>query len=147
MWCSPPKRIARTQRIALYKNKAFVHLGKEIVTQVISTLVISWKLGRGTIVLPEVTNFARHFKTAAIKYLQRDMITLHACCHFSHVWLFATLCTTALQPPLEGGFSRQEYWSGLSCSLPGDLPDAGIKPVSWTHVSYVSCIGRWVLYR
>ena len=75
----PPERIARTQRIALYKNKAFVHLGKEIVAQVISTLVISWKLGRGTIVLPEVTNFARHFKTAEIKYLQRDMITLHAC--------------------------------------------------------------------
>ena len=27
------------------------------------------------------------------------------------------------------GFSRQEYWSELSCSLPGDLPDAGIEPV------------------
>ena len=27
-------------------------------------------------------------------------------------------------------FSRQEYWSGLSCSLPGDLPDSGIEPVS-----------------
>ena len=28
------------------------------------------------------------------------------------------------------GFSRQEYWSGLSCPPPGDLPDPGIKPVS-----------------
>ena len=28
------------------------------------------------------------------------------------------------------GFSRQEYWSGLPCPLPGDLPDLGIKPVS-----------------
>ena len=26
--------------------------------------------------------------------------------------------------------SRQEYWSGLSCPLPGDLPDSGIEPVS-----------------
>ena len=26
------------------------------------------------------------------------------------------------------GFSRQEYWSRLSCCLPGDLPDPGIKP-------------------
>ena len=28
------------------------------------------------------------------------------------------------------GFSRQEYWSGLSCSPPGDLLDPGIKPSS-----------------
>ena len=33
------------------------------------------------------------------------------------------------------GFSRQEYWSGLPCPLPGDLPDSGIKPTS-----HVSCI-------
>ena len=26
------------------------------------------------------------------------------------------------------GFSRQEYWSGLPCSPPGDLPNPGIKP-------------------
>ena len=28
------------------------------------------------------------------------------------------------------GLSRQEYWSGLSCPPPGDLPDPGIKPGS-----------------
>ena len=28
------------------------------------------------------------------------------------------------------GFSRQEYWSGLPCPPPGDLPDPGIKPSS-----------------
>ena len=27
-------------------------------------------------------------------------------------------------------FSRQEYWSGLPCLLPGDLPDPGVKPGS-----------------
>ena len=27
-------------------------------------------------------------------------------------------------------FSRQEYWSGLPCPPPGDLPDPGIKPAS-----------------
>ena len=27
-------------------------------------------------------------------------------------------------------FSRQEYWSGLPCPPPGDLPDPGIEPVS-----------------
>ena len=28
------------------------------------------------------------------------------------------------------GFSRQEYWSGLSCPPSGDLPDPGIEPSS-----------------
>ena len=27
------------------------------------------------------------------------------------------------------GFSRQEYWNGLSCLPPGDLPDPGVKPI------------------
>ena len=27
--------------------------------------------------------------------------------------------------PLSMGFSRQEYWSGLPCPSPGDLPDPG----------------------
>ena len=30
------------------------------------------------------------------------------------------------------GFSRQEYWSGLPCPPPGDLPDPGIEPASLT---------------
>ena len=30
------------------------------------------------------------------------------------------------------GFSRQEYWSGLPCLPPGDLPNAGIEPRSPT---------------
>ena len=29
-------------------------------------------------------------------------------------------------------FPGQEYWSGLSCPPPGDLPDSGIKPASLT---------------
>ena len=31
------------------------------------------------------------------------------------------------QAPLSMGFSSQEYWSGLSFPLPGDLPDGGIE--------------------
>ena len=49
---------------------------------------------------------------------------------FSHVWLFATAWTIALQAPLSMGFSRQEYWSGLPCPPPEDLPDPGIEPTS-----------------
>ena len=40
--------------------------------------------------------------------------------------------TVAHQAPLSMGFSRQEYWSGLPCPYPGNLPDPGIKPRSPT---------------
>ena len=49
---------------------------------------------------------------------------------FSHVQLFMTLWTIALQAPLLMGFSWREYWSGLPCPPPGDLPNSGIEPVS-----------------
>ena len=48
----------------------------------------------------------------------------------SHVWLFATPWTVALQGTLSMGFSGQECWSGLACPSPGDLPDQGINPGS-----------------
>ena len=44
--------------------------------------------------------------------------------------LLAILWTVAHQVPLSMGFSRQEYWSGWSCSPPGDLPDPRIEPTS-----------------
>ena len=47
---------------------------------------------------------------------------------FSRVLLFLTLQTVAHQAPLSMGFSRREYWSGLPCSPPGDLPNPGIEP-------------------
>ena len=47
----------------------------------------------------------------------------------SHVLLFVTPWTVAYQAP-NMGFSRQEYWSGLSFPSPGDLPDPGIEPKS-----------------
>ena len=61
----------------------------------------------------------------------------HSCSHcvsmgiltcFSRVWLFMTLWTVAHQAPLSMGFPRQEYWSGLPCPPPGDLPNPGIEP-------------------
>ena len=48
----------------------------------------------------------------------------------SCVWLFASPWTVAHQASLSMGFSRQEYWSGLSCPPPGDLPDPGIELAS-----------------
>ena len=48
--------------------------------------------------------------------------------HFSHVQLFVTPWTIACQAPPSMGFSRQESWSGLSFSTPGDLPNPGLEP-------------------
>ena len=47
--------------------------------------------------------------------------------HFGRVWLFVTPWTIPCQAM---GFSRHEYWRGLPCPPPGDLPNPGIKPAS-----------------
>ena len=39
----------------------------------------------------------------------------------------ATPWTVACQAPMSMGFSRQEYWSGLSFPSPGDLPDPELE--------------------
>ena len=41
----------------------------------------------------------------------------------SCVRFFVTPWTVAFQAPLSMGFFRQDYWSGLPCPSPGDLPD------------------------
>ena len=43
---------------------------------------------------------------------------------------FSALWTVTPQVPLSMGFSSQEYWSGLPCPPPGDLPNPQIKPTS-----------------
>ena len=52
--------------------------------------------------------------------------TVFSC--FSHVQLFVTLWTLALQAPLSMGFSGQEYWSGLPCPSPGVFLTQGLNP-------------------
>ena len=47
----------------------------------------------------------------------------------SRVQVFAIPWTVAHQASLSLGFLRQEYWSGLPFSSPGDLPDPSIEPV------------------
>ena len=53
---------------------------------------------------------------------------VHVCCCFTHVWLF--VWTVAHQAFLSMGLSKEEYWSGLPCFPPGDLPDPGFEPMS-----------------
>ena len=63
---------------------------------------------------------------------------------FSHVRLFVTLWTVARQAPLSMGFSRHEYWSGLLCPPPKDLPNPETEPTSLTSPALAT--GKQVLY-
>ena len=63
-------------------------------------------------------------------------------CHFSSVRLFVTLWTVACQAPLSKGFSRWEYW--IWVAMPSSRGSSQYRV--WTHISYVSCMSRQVLY-
>ena len=68
--------------------------------------------------------------TVLVDLLEETIFKGACTCLFSllsRVQLFVTLRTVAHQAPLSIGFSRQEYWSGLPCPPPGDLPDQGLK--------------------
>ena len=58
----------------------------------------------------------------------------------SCVRLFATPWTVAHHAPLSIGFSRQEYWSGLPLTSPGDLPNPGIK---WSPAFQADAFTIW----
>ena len=62
--------------------------------------------------------------------------------HFSCVKPFPIPRTVACQSLLSMGFCRQEYWSGLPCSPPWDLS----HPETESHISYIPCISKQVLY-
>ena len=54
-------------------------------------------------------------------------------CVLSHSIMSDSSWSHGLQPTgflCPWGFSRQEYWSGLPCPPPGDLPNPGIEPRS-----------------
>ena len=64
----------------------------------------------------------------AVKWSKSTSVFTSVCAlsRFSHVWRFATPWTVAPRLLVPGIF-RQEYWSGLSFSILGDLPDPGIE--------------------
>ena len=73
------------------------------------------------------------------------VVSLHVCMldHFCHVQSSvnsATLWTVAHQASLSIEFSTHKYQSGLPSSR------GSSQPKDRTHVSCVSCIGKWVLY-
>ena len=78
------------------------------------------------------------------------------CCAVLSLSIMSNSATHELQPVrllCLWGFSRQEYWSGLPCRLPRDLPNPGIEPRSLTlkilyHLSHQRSprILEWVAY-
>ena len=65
-----------------------------------------------------------------ILYILLSLLSCRCGQSLSPVWFFVTPWTVARQAPLSMGFSRQEYWSGLTFPSPGDLPNPGIEPES-----------------
>ena len=66
------------------------------------------------------------------KWSRNCMCKYNACMPscFTCILFFVSLWTVVHQPPRSLGFSRQEYWNGLLCPPPGNLPDPGIEPAS-----------------
>ena len=77
-----------------------------------------------------------------------DWVTLpctwnrHVLSRFIRVWLLAAPWTTGRQAPPFVDFSRQDIleWAPMLFSR------GSFRPRDWTHISFVSCIGRRVLY-
>ena len=69
----------------------------------------------------------------------------------SRVRVFVTPWTVAHQAPLLMRFPRQKYWSGLPFPSPGDLPNPGMKPMSYASPAlaggfFFFFFGRQILY-
>ena len=69
-------------------------------------------------------------KELLLEYNRNQHGRAQCCVVLSCVQPFATSWTAVHQVPLSMQLSRQEYWSGLLFSPPGDLPDPGMEPVS-----------------
>ena len=73
--------------------------------------------------------------------LQHSESAMYVLSHFSHVQRFATLWIVALQAPWSMRFARILEWIAMPASR------GSSQPRDRTHLSYVSYIGRQVLYQ
>ena len=86
------------------------------------------------------SRFILYTHTYKHEWVTNNYIYMHKCmlsC-FSCVQLFAALWTVACQAPLPLDSPSKNIGVGCHARL--------FPPRDWTHISYVSCIGRWVLY-
>ena len=82
----------------------------------------------------------RELRTVVLELLHVEVfLTAVAVYLTSCIQLFVTPWTVAHQAPVSMGFPRQEYWSGLLFSFPGESS-------RFRDLTCASCIGRWILY-
>ena len=74
-------------------------------------------------------------------HLQGQCVCVCVCVlsHFSG-WQLCDPMDLARQAPLSMGFSRQEYWSGLPCPPPGDLPSPRMEPESISSLALATSL-------
>ena len=77
-----------------------------------------------------LASFSCALQGFTMNYLILDCVSILKALVAQSCPTLAALWTVDRQAPLSMGFSRQEYWSGLPCLPPGDLPDPGIEPWS-----------------
>ena len=84
-----------------------------------------------------------------IPYLSHIFFIVLCAQLLSHDELFVNLWTIARHAPLSMRFSWQEYWSGLPCPPPGDLPNPGIEPPSFSllHWQADSLPLAWIIIK
>ena len=72
------------------------------------------------------------FSNLLIREMLIHLSFVRCVCVFNRIWFFATPWTIAHLVPLSVGSTRQEYWSRFLFPSPGDLPEPGMEPVSFT---------------
>ena len=96
-----------------------VNFGEKMNDESVRRAGRQWEMPLG------VSTTIRQMETQSSK-----VVCVRVLSYFRHVQLFVTPWTVAHQAPLSVRFSRQEYWSGLPCPPPGDLPNPGMEPES-----------------
>ena len=115
------------QRPAVLETVLLISLGSQTITisrnPCQSTMAVKQK---------EELNLSFKLRASVLAQLVKTLPTMQEKVKvksLSPVRLFATPWTVAYQAPPSMGFSRQEYWSGLPFSSPGDLAgDLGSIP-------------------
>ena len=133
---SPPPGLVDA-RVALYfiqviKGNVNIH----VLLLVCTLNTMWWKWHCICDLLPQAHNPSQNTRKTSDKFHQRGILQytwLCVCAIYLCAQLCSTLCdpmdcshpwTVATQSPVSGGFSRQEYWSGLPFPSPRD----------WTHL-------------
>ena len=88
----------------------------------------------------------RPFLTWFLQHYSLNVLLCWMLSRLSHVQLWVTPWTIALQALLSMGFNRQEYWRRLPFPSPGDLPDPGTKPKSPALQTHLCSFLRHINY-